>query len=119
MARLNTTITITAGTPINVATALIAQNKGVPVKSGNRIFVQMDIGGTGYGSVLSGVPVLDTPSSTNAAHLTARLAAATSTAPGGSYGDVNPQADIDLTKFWIDGSHTGDPVIVSVETRQI
>jgi len=118
MARLNTTITITAGTPINVAVALSAQAK-VPVKSANRIFVQLDIGGTGNGSVLSGVPVLDTPSATNAAHLTARLAPATSTAPGGSYADVNPQADIDLTKFWIDGSHTGDPVIVSAETRQV
>ena len=60
MSRINKTLTVTASTPINIATGLTAAggmtNYGrlapVWVRS---VFIQMLLGGTGYGVVMDGI----------------------------------------------------------------
>lgn len=138
MSRINKTLTVTASTPINIATGLTAAggmtNYGrlapVWVRS---VFIQMLLGGTGYGVVMDGIygvqadgisPRIPSALGATSGDLTAQLQPATATAPGGSYGDqypiANQQGTIDATKIWIDGSHTGDTVVVSydvIETK--
>lgn len=103
--RVGTTVTIAAGTPVRVsATAIYA----------DRIFIQMKVaasGGVGY--VMLGVPPGVTPST--ASWPTIQLCAATSTVPGCAYSDVG--ANIDISRIWIDGAHTGDTVTVSYERK--
>lgn len=108
-ARVGRIITVAAGTPVQLAT----QSTLV-----RRIFIQMQAGGTGMGYVMDGVTVGTTPvANTNP---TVQLAAATASAPGGNYSDASQTSayDIDLQKIWIDGSHTGDTILVSYETAK-
>lgn len=106
--RVNTQVTVTAGTPVRLSTTK---------RLVNRIFVQMAIGGSGVGYVMTGIPNGTTPSSSNAAHLTAQLCAATATAPGCNYSDnINSTSNadpIDLSEIWLDGATSGDKIIVS------
>ncbi len=109
-ARQGIILTVTAGTPIQLATQTVMVR---------RIFIQMQAassGGLGY--VMVGVPVGTTPVANTTP--TAQLAAASSTSPGGSYSDGSSTAnyDIDLQKIWIDGAHTGDTILVSYETAK-
>lgn len=110
--RQNTQVTVTAGTPIRLSTTK---------RLVNRIFIQMAIGGTGVGYVFDGIANGTTPDPTHAADLTAQLCAATATAPGCNYSDVVNSvtaADaIDLSQFWVSGSHTGDVLIISFAER--
>ncbi len=112
--RVNITITITAGTPVQIS---------AQPKIANRIFVQMVTGGTGRGYVMDGIPVGVTPDPTVSGQLTAELAPATATAPGGTYTDGGPgttaatNGGIDLQRFWVGGSNTGDKIIVSYDER--
>jgi hypothetical protein len=124
--RINKTLTIAAGTPVNLAVALglvqAVTAATTPIWA-NRVFAQMLAGGTGLGYVMD----LDAfAAGTQAAvatngHLTAQLAPATATAPGGAYGDavagVGQGGLVDVTKFWIDGAHSGDTVVTSVNLR--
>lgn len=127
MARYNALAVVTAGTPINVAKLLIGYNPAAnerstpPVPSSgvyaSRIFIQMAIGGSGYGIVFDGVPLGVTPADGNNWEITAQLAPASSTGPGSSYSDTSPYGiglpQIDLRKLWIDGSNSGDGIRVS------
>ena len=112
--RLNRTITIAAGTPINAVTGTTTgPAAGSQPVWASRYFVQMLIGGTGYGLVYDGVPISRPPV---AGDLTAQLATPSDSAPGGSYEDWDKSLDrggIDMNEVWIDGSHTGDTVAVS------
>jgi hypothetical protein len=125
--RVNVTITITAGTPINLAVAmgfttaaLLAKAPPIPV---NRCVVQMLIGGTGCGYVMNMEQYAPgkTPVATTSGHLTAQLAPATATAPGGSFSDFVSGAPAcgpgDLTKLWVDGSNSGDTLAASADLR--
>jgi hypothetical protein len=104
--RTNQTITVASGTPARLSSTHLYVRE---------VFIQMAIGGTsaGYVMIVSG----HTPSKTAAGDVTAQLAPATSTAPGGAYSDSSPQADIDLYNIWVDGDHTGDNIIISYDTR--
>lgn len=108
--RHNQQITITAGTPIRVQASKYLVN---------RLFVQSMIGNTGAVYIMLGVPTTAACNASNAAHLTAQLAPATATAPGGSFNDPqgangNSPSDVeDLSQMCLDGSHSGDVVIVS------
>ena len=109
--RINATLTVASGTPINLATGTTTAAPG-PVWA-SRYFIQMAHGGTGLGKVYDGVPA---SRSLTAADLTAELAPATSTAPGGSTEDWDKSGDrggIDINEVWIDGSNTGDKVYAS------
>ncbi len=122
MARLNTTITLTPGTPIQISAQFNANTqamKGTPLIA-SRILIQMAIGGTGVGYVMAGIAEGVTPNHSTSGDLSGQLAAATSTAPGGTYSDFASDRagseDIDLATIWIDGS-AADPVIVTFERR--
>ncbi len=130
MARQNFTVTVIAGTPINLATAmtsaqmLAAGYTYVPRKMINRILVQLLIGGTGAGYVMDGIRGVTSaaqqwrvPAATTSTDLTAQLAPASATAPGGSYSDSDNEHGIDISGCWVDGSHTGDTLQVSFDSR--
>lgn len=115
MPRVNVTVTVASGTPVNVGAAL-GFGSGEQCRA-QRVFVQAlpaSSGGLVY--VMDGIGNGRTPSSSASIDVTAVLAAATATAPGGSYSDTaDPDGPgyIDLKEFWIDGSHTTDTVKVS------
>lgn len=104
--RYNRTITVTAGTSIQLTTT-----SRYLVRA---IFIQMAIGGSGYGAVMAGIVNGRTPSKSTSGDLTAQLAPASATAPGSSYSDSN-QLGIDLSTIWVDGSNSGDTIIVSYD----
>lgn len=112
--RVNTQITITAGTPVNLLTGLTTAYTGPPVYA-SRVFIQMKHGGTGLGYVMDGI-YQRVPSASAASDLTAELSPASSTAPGGSYEDWDKAMDrggVDISQIWIDGSHSTDVVLAS------
>ena len=105
---LNALVTITAGTPIPLATG------PVPIKF-EHLFIQMLAGGSGLGLVYQGVPPNTAPASIAAATgAPAQLAPASSTAPGGDYGlELAPNQVQDLRTFAVDGLSTSDTVLVT------
>jgi hypothetical protein len=114
--RVNKTFTVGAN-EINVATGLTtaaARENSMPAK---RVFIQMLMGGSGLGYVMDGIPWGTVADSTVDGHVTAQLAVATATAPGGSYTDRSqtPGADIDLSKLWVHGANSGDKIKVSYD----
>lgn len=130
MARNNITLTVVAGTPINVSTGkssaqmLALGYVTIPRLLVNRVFVQMLLGGTGVGYVMDGIRGITSaaeqwrvPGAAVSTDLTAQLAPATVTAPGGSYSDTDNDHGIDLSTFWIDGASNGDTVKISYDTR--
>ncbi len=104
--RYNRTITVTAGTPIQLSTVQHANVRA--------LFIQMAIGGSGYGAVMAGILNGRVPSKTASTDLTAQLAPSSSTAPGSSYSDSNEKG-VDLYTIWVDGSNSGDLIIVSYD----
>lgn len=124
--RYNLLITVTAGTPIQVTAGLACPNCPLLV---DRTLIQMVHGGTGIGYVMDlsqyfisgSLPASVTPNHATAGQLTAELAPASATAPGGSYSDSvtgSPGGGaIDLSHIWLDGSHTGDTIIVTYKLR--
>lgn len=112
--RVNMQVTITAGTPVRLTTTKTLVN---------RLFIQLKTGSSGRAFLLLGVPATTTCDATNAAQLTAELAPATATAPGGSFSDpqgangMSPSDSEDLAQICIDGSHTGDVVVISFWRR--
>lgn len=130
MARFNKAITVVAATPINVATGMTSAQmvtagfSQIPRQLVKRVFLQMKVAGTGLGYVMDGIRGQTSatqqwrvPASSVSGDLTAQLAPATATAPGGSYGDSDPNAGIDLSQTWIDGSVNGDVITVSYDTK--
>ena len=131
MARYNKTITVVAGTPFNAVTGMTTAQMiangytSIPETPLNEIIIQMVHGGTGLGFVMTGIrgqtsPTQQwrTPSASASTDLTAELAPATATAPGGSYSDpLNNSGIIWGDQVWIDGSHSGDTVIISYDTK--
>ncbi len=115
--RLNFKVTLTPGTAKSLAT-LIGAGKESPVYL-DRYSVQMAMGGSGVGYVMDGVPLNTNGDKTNASHVTAELAAATATAPGGQFEDRRSFVDgagIDARLIWVDGDQA-DPVRISVDRR--
>ena len=111
--RQNMTITIAAGTPINVVTGTsVAPSYDTPAVYATRVLAQMRHGGSGLGYVMDGISLGRIPATTNAGDVTAELTPATATAPGGDYSDweFNPGGGIDLRRIWIDGGNSGDTV---------
>jgi hypothetical protein len=113
--RYNKILTVTAGTPIQIATV------STPV---NRVFIQMLAGGSGLGYVMdmSAYKAGTVPVATTSGNLTAQLCASTSaTVPGCSYSDTSgaaPGSDaIDLAFLWVDGGNSGDQIVVSWDLR--
>lgn len=112
--RVNLQITITAGTPVRIATNRLFVD---------RLSIQSKHGNTGLVYVMLGVPAATTCDATNAAHLSGELGPGDATHPGGQF--VDPQgangmtpSDIeDLSLACIDGSHTADVVIVTFWRR--
>lgn len=132
--RVTKTITITPNTPINIVTGLnAAQMASAGMTSAlapagstffveytvvRRLFIQMLHGGTGLGYVTKG-SIGRAPSAKGATSgdLMAELAAATATAPGGSYSDPENGIDrgnIEIQHVWIDGD-SADKVLVSYD----
>ncbi|MCL5743002.1 MAG: hypothetical protein M1541_03600 [Acidobacteria bacterium] len=112
--RMNTEISVVAGTPVNAAAAL-----GLPPeRKANRVFAQMKEGGAGVGYVMDGIKNGRTPDATKAIDVTAVLAASPdATTPGGEYRDSDPRtsAGILLDELWFDGGNSGDKIRLSVD----
>lgn len=121
MQRKNITITITAGTPVNVGQSFaLATTTTTKVPPGTapifcqRIAVTVLLAASGQVVyVMDGIPYNIVPAATTSGQLSAQLSAGTATAPGGSYSDTDPAAGIDLNGLWIDGAHSGDTVAVT------
>lgn len=109
MAREGKIYTITAGTPIQLSVeSLIVE----------RIFIEMlAVASGGMGYIMDGVRPGTTPvANTNPTVQLAPAPAATS--PGGNYSDQDWHGcTIDLQRMWIDGSHSGDLVLVTIVTK--
>jgi hypothetical protein len=70
------------------------------------------------GYVMDGIPDGVTPSKTAPGNVTAQLAPATPSVPGGMWTDSTPSTNgIDISHIWVDGDHPGDPIIVSYDTQ--
>lgn len=109
--RVNKAITVVAGTPIQISTLKVYAS---------RVFIQMKTGGTGNGQVMDGQVTQPTGHGATAGQLTAEIAAASASAPGGSYADRAYEKDgtgIDLSQLWVDGDHSGDIMTVSYDQR--
>lgn len=119
--RINAIITITSGTPVNVATAL-GLDATMP-QWASRWTAQALHGGSGLITVFDGIkPRGRIPVLAASGDVTAELMAASGTDPGGQYSDTwdadaDNQGDVDLSESWIDGSNTGDKVAVSGNLR--
>jgi hypothetical protein len=120
--RVNKTFSsITSGTPVNALTGTTSApgDSTRPVYA-TRVFIQAPHSSTnGIVYVLdSGGPVR-VPSSANADDIVAELAAATSTAPGGDYSDVDFRdgGGIDLRTVWIDVATTNTPARISFDLK--
>lgn len=110
--RFSERITVTAGTAIQISKQQIFAK---------RLFIQMAVGGTGYGCIIAAPNGTTGLACSSTAFLVAQLAPASSTAPGGSYSDPNGAPggislpDIDLSTIFLDGSVNSDPITVSYE----
>lgn len=109
--RINQALTITAGTPVQVApSGTIA----------DEILILPAPGATvGITYVMAGA-TNRTPAKTNTTDVTAQLCAATATLPGCSYADgtlVQQSTGVDVGAIWIDVATTGTVVIVSYQPR--
>jgi hypothetical protein len=117
--RVNRTITVNAGTPVNLGTGLTtAVPQNTPPIWVSRWIAQMLIGGSGYGIIYDGVGLGRLPNAAGNAQpdVTAQLNPATATATGGSIEDWDKSHDrigINVLEIWIDGSHTGDLIAAS------
>lgn len=129
--RINAKFTVTASGPINIVTGLngtqMANAAPIPRLMARSLFIQMLPGGTGLGYVMDGIYGVQAngtspriPSAAVATDVSADLAPATASAPGGSYSDwyslPNGAAGIQVDKTWIDGSVPGDTIKVSYDT---
>ena len=114
--RYKALVTVTAGAPIFLAT--------VPTFA-DRLLIIMLPAGTGTGKIYDDVPdisgVRATPAQLAAgADLAVPLAAASAdgVSPGGSYVDTAaPNGYIDLSGIAVDGSHSGDTILVDAHLR--
>ena len=114
--RYKALITITAGVPIMLA--------AVPTFV-DRLLIIMMPGGTGTGKIYDDVPdvagVPPTPAQIAAgADLAVPLAAASAdgVSPGGAYQDTAaPNGSIDLSGIAVDGSHTGDQMLLTAHLK--
>lgn len=118
--RVNMTLTITAGVPLNVSTQSTVSD-GVP-RMATRVFIQLYPGATGIAYIMDGISGVSNgaprvPSHSNSTDLTAIVYGATASAPGSSYSDYDAYHGIDVSKLWIDGSVSGDKVIVSFDLK--
>ncbi len=108
------TITVTAGTAIRVV------NNSVRVDS---ILVQMLTGGSGRGYVLNSNPQNTCTKGAAGTAFVAELGAASATSPGASAtipsngSAANTQGGLDLQYFCVDGSNSGDTILVSWNPR--
>jgi hypothetical protein len=121
--RVNRTLTIAAGTPFNLGTG---KSTAVPLATPplwvSRVFIQMLVGGTGYGIIYDGVAYgrLPNAAGTQYPDVTAHLAAAQGSNPGGAYGNgdqFRDEVSIDANTVWVDGSHTGDLVAAGFDPK--
>ncbi len=109
--RFKALITITAGTPIFVTS-------GAEAVKADRIQIQMLHGGAGRGLVYDDVPPGTLPADVAAvAGQPAELAAADANNPGGEYTDNAGNGSIDLREIAVDGSNTGDQVLVNAHLK--
>ena len=113
--RINRQVTVSAGTPVNIWTGTGTADT-VPAMA-RAVLIQMKHGGTGIGYVMAGISRNRTPSASNSSDLTAELAPASATAPGGSYSDESEQMGIDVNSIWVDGSVTSDVIVVSIDLK--
>ena len=108
--RINAQYTITAGTPIRLY--------GISMKV-DRLFLQSRHSNTGLIYLMAGVATSKTCNASDTSQLTAELGPGDATHPGNAFSDPQgangtaPPDFEDLQNFCVDGTHSGDVVIVS------
>lgn len=114
--RINRTFTVGVN-PICVSTETGASD-GIRLIA-DRVFIQMlpVAGGGGLGYVMDGIRPDRVPSIALAGDVTAVLASATATDPGGGYSDSDAHGGIDLSLLWIHGAQVGDTIKFSAKLR--
>lgn len=118
--RLTAKSVVTANSPINVAT-LLGLDAAFPAYAARWLVQAQAAAGAGIIYVFDGFKPRGTAPTTGTT-ADSQIAAATSTAPGGSYSDeftadADNQGDIDLSLCWIDGAHSGDPFSVTANMK--
>ena len=117
--RINRVVTLT-GSPQQISELFGFNNagqQGTPMYI-QRIFCQMLIGGTNPGYIMDGYQGSSTPDPTGD-DLTAQLAPASASAPGGSYSDTSPEnygGGIIGSQFYIQGT-AAEKMVVSVNIK--
>lgn len=118
---INKQVTLTPGTSLNVAQQLGIANWQVTPVYANSVFIQMVKGGTGMGYVMCDIAA-DTspvPPKSTTSNVAAQLAAASSTAPGGSWTRawaVTSGTGIPLNQLWVDGDQA-DGILLSADIK--
>lgn len=107
MARVNTTITVAAGTPVQLCATPI------PI---TYIKAQMRNGSTGRGYVMAGILGTRVPAAANPTDVTQEMEVASATSPGVMWEETDLQAGMIGSQIWFDGSHTGDTIVVTYKT---
>lgn len=109
--RINQKLTVTAGTPIQIApTGTIADEVVIQPAAGGTVSLVYVMAGI-YGR---------TPSTSNATDVTTTLCPATATIPGCSYSDgtlAQPATGVDVGAIWIDVGTSSTVVYVSYQPR--
>ncbi len=113
--RITKTLTIDAGSPVNLVTGgktAVAADERIYATA---VFVQMLHGGTSLGYVFAGIAYGNVPSALTDNPL--ELDPASADAPGGSMelADYRPGGGIEVSQMWVDGLHDGDTVAVWYE----
>lgn len=110
---------IAAGTPVNLATGLATAASAADQLLCTKVFVQMRTGGSGQGYLIDGVAWGRVPATDTQPDYAVQLSAATAQNPGGAYADQDFRegGGIDVSKMWLDGAHTGDEVLVSLDLK--
>ncbi len=130
--RVNRKIVVVSGTPVHILsgyTTGLAVALGYPQPVyGSRIQIQMAHGSTGYGIFFDGIYGVDNvgnprvPAAANVGDVTSEVPApVVAGQPGQPYIDYAPSysgSGMDLRCMWIDGSHSGDVIIVTFDQQQ-
>ncbi len=123
--RINKTLIVSAGGPVNILTGLDASQmvkRGpLPETRARALSIQMGLGGSGHGLVLDGIYGTQSdglspriPSSSEPTDVTVEISGATA-AVAVPYMDD----DVDVRFTWVDGSHVGDPIRVSYDVIEM
>jgi hypothetical protein len=124
MSQVNTQITVVAGTPVNLSTLVSFATRApttADVVYAWQLSIQMKSGSTGLGYVMDGVIIgrASGPLATNVFDLSLQISPPSAGYAAPAYNKTQPQgqdrAGIKIHELWVDGSQSGDIILVSFD----